>query len=128
MYAVLSQPSVALDTQVASEAGYVEAGGVERRVPPTPIREAGAPQAAPGELADRMLEYLSAARGGRGERGARRADCGLVQGVALSSRAGTSGRSRAMKWPASGTSVKVAAGSRRRLACRSEGRDQSFCP
>jgi hypothetical protein len=33
MSLVMSQPSVALDAQVAFEVGYVEAGGVERRVP-----------------------------------------------------------------------------------------------
>jgi hypothetical protein len=42
--------------------------------------------------------------------------------------AGTSGRSRAMKWPAPGTWVNSALGNCRLLACRSEGRDQSFSP
>lgn len=42
--------------------------------------------------------------------------------------AGTSGRSRTMKWPASATWVNVAVGSKRLLACRSEMRDQSFSP
>jgi putative CocE/NonD family hydrolase len=42
--------------------------------------------------------------------------------------AGTSGRSRAMKWPAFGTWVNSAAGSSCRLACRSDGRDQSCSP
>lgn len=48
--------------------------------------------------------------------------------TAFSRSASTSGRSRAMKWPASGTSVKSAPGSSRRSASRSEGRDQSFSP
>ena len=46
----------------------------------------------------------------------------------FSTLAGTSGRSRAMKWLAFGTWVNSAWGSCRRLACRSEERDQSFSP
>lgn len=50
------------------------------------------------------------------------------QATVFSKLASTSGRSRAMKWPAFGTCVKSAAGSRSLFACRSEGRDQSFSP
>ena len=46
----------------------------------------------------------------------------------LSRSAGTSGRSSAMKWPESGIWAYSASGSCRLLACRSEGRDQSFSP
>ena len=48
--------------------------------------------------------------------------------TAFNRSASTSGRSRAMKWPAFGTCVKSAAGSSCLLASRSEGRDQSFSP
>lgn len=48
--------------------------------------------------------------------------------TAFNRSASTSGRSRAMKWPAFGTCVKPAAGSSCLLASRSEGRDQSFSP
>src|SRR5437867_7375683 len=52
----------------------------------------------------------------------------LGHATEFSSLAGTSGRSRAMKWPAFGTWVYSAVGSCRLLACRSEGRDQSLSP
>jgi hypothetical protein len=52
----------------------------------------------------------------------------LGHAAEFSSSAGTSGRSRAMKWPALRTSVNSAAGSKCLLACRSDGRDQSSSP
>ena len=53
---------------------------------------------------------------------------GVRQASAFNKSARTSGRSRAMKWPAPRTCVKSAAGNNSLLACLSEGRDQSFSP